>query len=487
MGSLPDQTLAAGDRLLVGSRMIAVSAELATQFQAGDLLAGIAETGEILHIPAVEASLAFDAVTKAVEAFAKLQSISQDAVTVFFENFAKFLEDDETFSPIAEANKSDLVDAKQRGRSTTRLELSNSMRADMIAGLRMWAQTRSSIGEIELAVDRSGLSVEAIRAPLGVVAFVFEGRPNVFADATGVLRSGNSVVFRIGSDALRTAQAIMKHAVQPALNASGLPNDAVVLLESRTHAAGWALFGDGRLALAVARGSGAAVAQLGAIARQSGVPVSLHGTGGAWMIVRPSAASDWIRNCVRWSLDRKVCNTLNVLCLPRGRDAAWDQLIAEAIAEAAQTRGELGVVHLVGDDPGLVAALEAAAVQIESSVESDLSIEWEWETNPELCVVTVDTLSEAMDLFNRYAPNFIVSLLSNDDHEHAEVWQKCNAPFVGNGFTRWVDGQFALDKPELGLSNWQFGRMLARSGVLSGDSVYSVRLRARQSDENLHR
>jgi len=451
MGSSPDQTLTAGDRILVGSRIIEVSADLASRFQPGDALAGIAETGEILHIPAVEASLAFDAVTKAVDAFSKLQSIPQDAVTVFFESFAKFLEDDRTFSPIAEANMSDLADAKDRGRSTTRLELSKAMRADMIAGLRMWAQAKSSIGAVELSVDRSGLSVEAIRAPLGVVAFVFEGRPNVFADATGVLRSGNSVVFRIGSDALRTAQAIMKHAVHPALVAS------------------------------------AAVAQLGAIARQSGVPVSLHGTGGAWMIVRPTAEPSWIKNCVRWSLDRKVCNTLNVLCLPRHRDAALNQLVAEAIAEAAQVRGESGIVHLVGDDPDLITALKDAAIQVESSPESDLAIEWEWESNPELCIVSVETLDDAMEFFNRYAPHFIVSLLSNDDQEHDQVWQTCNAPFVSNGFTRWVDGQFALDKPELGLSNWQFGRMLARSGVLSGDSVYSVRLRARQSDEKLHR
>jgi glutamate-5-semialdehyde dehydrogenase len=205
------------------------------------------------------------------------------------------------------------------------------------------------------------------------------------------------------------------------------------------------------------------------------------------MIVRPTADSNWIQSCVRWSLDRKVCNTLNVLCLPKLRDAELNHLVAEAIAEAAKARGESGLVHLVGDEPELMTALENASVRVERSTESDLATEWEWESNPELCIVSVETISDAVELFNCYAPHFIVSLLSNDDQEHGEVWQKCNAPFVGNGFTRWVDGQFALDKPELGLSNWQFGRMLGRSGVLSGDSVYSVRLRARQSDEKLHR
>ena len=62
-----------------------------------------------------------------------------------------------------------------------------------------------------------------------------------------------------------------------------------------------------------------------------------------------------------------------------------------------------------------------------------------------------------------------------------------DAPFVGDGFTRWVDGQYALDTPELGLSNWQGGRLLARGGVLSGDSVYTVRHRATIADPALHR
>ncbi len=58
---------------------------------------------------------------------------------------------------------------------------------------------------------------------------------------------------------------------------------------------------------------------------------------------------------------------------------------------------------------------------------------------------------------------------------------------MGNGFTRWVDGQFALGTPELGLSNWQDGRLFARSGVLSGDGVFTVKMRAWQLDPDLTR
>ena len=49
---------------------------------------------------------------------------------------------------------------------------------------------------------------------------------------------------------------------------------------------------------------------------------------------------------------------------------------------------------------------------------------------------------------------------------------------MGDGHTRWVDGQVALDRPELGLSNWQSGRLFGRGGILSGDTVYTVRTRA---------
>ena len=54
---------------------------------------------------------------------------------------------------------------------------------------------------------------------------------------------------------------------------------------------------------------------------------------------------------------------------------------------------------------------------------------------------------------------------------NSKFFDGINALFVGNGFTRWVDGRYALNRPELGLSNWQYGRLFGRGGVLSGDSI----------------
>ena len=101
--------------------------------------------------------------------------------------------------------------------------------------------------------------------------------------------------------------------------------------------------------------------------------------------------------------------------------------------------------------------------------------------------MVVASTDEAIELFNAYSPRFVASLISESGPAHEHFYDRIDAPFVGNGFTRWVDGQYALGKPELGLSNWQFGRLFGRGGVLSGDSVYTLRTRVSQSDPGVHR
>jgi glutamate-5-semialdehyde dehydrogenase len=101
--------------------------------------------------------------------------------------------------------------------------------------------------------------------------------------------------------------------------------------------------------------------------------------------------------------------------------------------------------------------------------------------------VVVDDVTAAVQLFNAKSPSFVLSVISDDEAEVDQAWRKCNAPFFGDGMTRWVDGQYALRKPELGLSNWQNGRTFARGGILSGDSIYTVRYRVRQTDAEVKR
>ena len=106
--------------------------------------------------------------------------------------------------------------------------------------------------------------------------------------------------------------------------------------------------------------------------------------------------------------------------------------------------------------------------RVEALAEDALGREWEWEETPEVSLVIADDLDHAIALFNRYSPQFCASLISEDLAAQARFFDGVNAPFVGDGFTRWVDGQYALLQPELGLSNWENGRLLARGGGADG-------------------
>ncbi|MEZ5411341.1 MAG: glutamate-5-semialdehyde dehydrogenase [Acidimicrobiales bacterium] len=467
-----------------GNKAVTVTGELARAFGPGDRLVVDDQSGQLLHIPAREWDVAAGAVERAADAFTRLGAVTDEAVTAFYHHFADRLADDDAFEPIATANAADVVSARQRGRSTTRLELTAAMRAAMIDGLRLWADAPSGRDRVVEVVEHPGWRVEQRQAGLGVIGFVFEGRPNVFADACGVLRSGNTVVFRIGSDARDTARAIVVRALEPALAAAGLPAGSAVLLDSPAHAAGWALFAHRGLALAVARGSGPAVAQLGAVARQSGTPVSLHGTGGAWMVTGTACDPARLTEVVAHSLDRKVCNTLNTCCVLASRAGELVPAVLEGLARAAEARGSKPRLHVTSAAAGWV---PDAWTGVELAADDELGREWEWEDDPEITLTVVDSVDHAVALFNRQSPRFTASLISSDEAEQRRFWDTVDAPFVGDGFTRWVDGQYALGRPELGLSNWQTGRLLARGGILSGDSVYTVRTWVRQADPGVHR
>ena len=494
-------SLEAGQRIPYGGdRLATVDADLAAAFRPGDRLVVVQDLGRLLRIPADQHELVRTAVGGAVDGFAALSSCGDAEITDFFDRFARLLADDTAFAPIAAANAHDVERARGRGRSTTRLVLSETMRQGMIDGLEGWRDTTADRDLLIDRIDHDGWSVEARRAPLGVVGFVFEGRPNVFADACGVVRTGNAVVFRIGSDALGTARAIVEHALEPARGGAGLPEGIVTLIESAEHSAGHALFADRRLALAVARGSGAAVAELGAVARQSGVPVSLHGTGGAWIVAGEGVDAPRLRSAVHHSLDRKVCNTANVCVVLRGDAARSAEAIIGGLDDAAAERGVPARLHVVKGSEHLVPA-ERFDERVEvaradgPSVEPQVSVvepemlahEWEWESSPEITLVEAADLDDAARLCNAFSPRFVASLVSDDPQEHDRFYAGVDAPFVGDGFTRWVDGQYALDRPELGLSNWEGGRMLGRGAILSGDSVHTVRYRARVGDPSVRR
>jgi glutamate-5-semialdehyde dehydrogenase len=491
----PVIALKAGTPILVGgNHQVFVTTALADAFRPGDALAVVESNGnaEVLHVPASERVVAERAVSRAVQAFGMMSAVSDRQISTFFTLFAENLSNDAIWDQIIRVNEADVQAAKSRGRSTTRLEASAKLRHNMIEGLLTWAKAPTRRGQVLETVEHETWTAQLVAAELGVVAFVFEGRPNVVADATGVLRGGNTVVFRIGRDALGTAKAMLQYALEPALENAGLPSGAVSLVDSPSHAAGWAMFMDRRLSLAVARGSGSAVHTLGTLAQSAGVPVSLHGTGGAWVVASEEADPAAFEQVVFNSLDRKVCNTVNTCCIPESAAELLVPRLLRGLERAAERRLHAYKLHVavgserwvprelfarqvsIGRAEGLVSEMQAESIDA-----TKLGHEWEWEDSPEVTLVVVDHVDHAIDLFNAQSPQFVASLVSPNAVEHEHFYSRVNAPFVGDALTRWVDGQFALKRPELGLSNWERGRLFGRGGILSGDSVYTVRTRYR--------
>ena len=199
---------------------------------------------------------------------------------------------------------------------------------------------------------------------------------------------------------------------------------------------------------------------------------------------------------LKHSLDRKVCNTANVVAVSRAQAPERLPTILRAVSEAAARRNADGIVHLIsGDDTQEldVDAVKRIASQTDerlrvmpASVE-DLQTEWEWENDPEITVLIVEGFEQAVSAFNEASPRLVASIISEDPRDHEYGWNHLSCPFVGDGFSRWVDGQFAFRRPELGLSNWESGVPLGRGAILSGSDIHSVRYRVRQRDQDLHR
>ena len=187
--------------------------------------------------------------------------------------------------------------------------------------------------------------------------------------------------------------------------------------------------------------------------------MSLHGTGGAWLVADETADPARFLAAVSNSVDRKVCNTLNVCCIvefPRRR--AWAAFSHGRWSTAGFTKGSVrtSAASGSGGHPRRLAHDRARSRRGHHAVQHPFS--------------AFRRLSD----FGR-------------SHGARRLADQADAAFIGDGFTRWVDGQYAYNRPELGLSNWQGGRLFARGGVLSGDGVFTLKTRMRQRDMSLRR
>ena len=148
----------------------------------------------------------------------------------------------ERTAPILAANRADLAAAEAAGRARSaldRLALDEQRIAAMAAALETVARLPDPVGEVvDGSVRPNGLRVERVRVPLGVVAVIYENRPNVTSDAAGLcLKAGNAAFLR-GSSSAQTTNLEVVAALCEGLADAGLPKAAVSLVEDTSHEAG---------------------------------------------------------------------------------------------------------------------------------------------------------------------------------------------------------------------------------------------------------
>ena len=159
-----------------------------------------------------------------------------------------------------------------------RLRLTKERIADMAEGIRQVAQLPDPVGKVRYSHSRpNGLKIDRVGCPLGVVAIIYESRPNVTSDAAALaIKSGNACVLRCGKEAWRSSAAIV-HALKQGLAAKKLPMEAVNLIEDTTHDSANALMtAVGYVDMLIPRGGAGLIR---ACVEQAKVPCIQTGTG----------------------------------------------------------------------------------------------------------------------------------------------------------------------------------------------------------------
>jgi glutamate-5-semialdehyde dehydrogenase len=295
-----------------------------------------------------------------------------------------------------------------------------------------------------------GLRVTERRIPIGTVGANFEARPNVAADiASQVLKSGNTVVMRTGSAALRTVTALVDSILRPALAAAGIAEGAVGLVRSDDRAGAEALVSCPRqIPLVILRGSGPSTAHLARRAAEHGVRTLAHAEGGGVLYAHAAADPALVRELAHESLDRLgVCNRLNLALV----DADAPHLVDEVRA-ACEARG----VSVRGGERA------AAALDLEPS-DRELGHEWANDDDPArvatVTVELVDGLDEAVRIANEATSGLAATIVTADDDAARRFLDGYRGTAAyRNATTRLTDGFKLTGTPETGINvDWAPG------------------------------
>ncbi len=353
---------------------------------------------------------------------------------------------------ILAANALDLAEARAAGQTAAfidRLLLDEARLAgvaDAVAGI---ASLPDPLGRVLTSwTQPNGLRFERVATPLGVIAVIFESRPNVTADAGALcLKSGNAAILRAGSDSFRTSTEIA-HALRAGLTAAGLPADAIQFVPSRDRAAvGEILKGlDGCVDVVVPRGGKSLVARVQSDAR---VPVFAHLDGNCHVYVHADADLAMAREIVLNAKLRRtgVCGAAETLLIDEGCAATHLEPLVTALIDAGcAVRGD--------------ARTQAAVAQAEAATEADWATEY---LDRIIAVKVVPGLDDAIAHIERYGSHHTDAIVTADEAAAARFLAEVDSAIVlHNASTQFADGGEFGFGAEIGIAT---GRMHARGPV----------------------
>jgi len=344
-------------------------------------------------------------------------------------------------SEIIAANALDMQAGRNNGLDAAmldRLELTASRIEAMALGLEQIAQLPDPVGEISDMVFRpSGIQVGHMRVPLGVIGIIYESRPNVTADAAALcLKSGNAVILRGGSEAIHSNRAIAA-CLRRAMLDTGLPQDAVQLVDSTDRAlVGELIRADKYVDVIIPRGGRSLIERIAAEAR---VPVIKHLDGVCHVYVDRTADLEMAQRIVMNSKMHRtgVCNAMETLLVHA--DVAGDFLPGAAAAlgkEGAELRGCERSCTLVPE--------------MQAACENDWSTEY---LDAILAVKVVDSLDAAIAHIAEHGSGHTESIVTADyDAGMRFLREVDSASVMWNASTRFADGfEYGLGA-EIGIS-----------------------------------
>lgn len=337
------------------------------------------------------------------------------------------------------ANARDVARAEAAGATATqldRLRLTPGKVEAMADGLRQVASLPDPVGEVTGGYTRpNGLRITKVRVPLGVVAIIYENRPNVTSDAAALcVKAGNAAFLRGSGSALESNKAIAA-VLRDALVRAGLPADSVVLVEDTRHEAAVEFMRQrDSIDCLIPRGGPALIRS---ILDNATVPYVIDGDGNCHVYVDAAADLDMALDIVVNAKTQRpsVCN------------AAESLLVHQAIAPAFLPRAAeaLGAVELVGDERTRAIVPRAGAASEEDYATEFLDLK--------LAVRVVDSLDEAIGHIGRFGSGHSEAIVTDDvaaaDRFLAEVDA---AAVLVNASTRFVDGSELGLGAEIGIS-----------------------------------